>query len=196
MGSLGIVDTLEFEARKHVVDLQNEDIRDLGRLILSLATGTEINGSSDAATIGQCERFLLQNYSRELHNLCMTLIRSQPRPPSIIDVCRATALHSFDEQDAVYQVLDRTERALASEFESGRALRLLLKLSFINERPEVGPNRRWAQSGDCYVLNLFRDYGMIATSFYDFVSTTLMTPIVFNMQCFIRRMVVAIQLWI
>ena len=164
MGSLGIVDTLEFEARKHIIDLQIEDIRDLGRLILSLATGTEINAASEAAAIGQCEQFLLQNYSRELHNLCMTLIRGQPRPPSIIDVCRATALHSFDEQDAVYQALDRTELALSSEYESGRALRLLLKLSFINERPEVGPNRRWAQSGDCYVLNLFRDYGTILTS--------------------------------
>jgi PAB-dependent poly(A)-specific ribonuclease subunit 3 len=34
-----------------------------------------------------------------------------------------------------------------------------LKLGFINERPELGPNRSWAQSGDCYVLTLFRDYG-------------------------------------
>jgi PAB-dependent poly(A)-specific ribonuclease subunit 3 len=160
MGSLGIVDALEFEARKHIVDLQIEDIRDLGRLILSLATGTEINATTDAATIGQCEQFLLQNYSRELHNLSMTLIRGKPHPPSIIDVCRATSLHTVEEQDAVYQTLERTERALSSEYESGRAMRLLLKLSFINERPEVGPNRRWAQSGDCYILSLFRDYGM------------------------------------
>ena len=28
----------------------------------------------------------------------------------------------------------------------------------IQERPEFGPNRRWAQSGDCYVLTLFRDF--------------------------------------
>ena len=33
-----------------------------------------------------------------------------------------------------------------------------MKLGFINERPEFGPNRRWAQSGDCYVLSLFSDY--------------------------------------
>jgi PAB-dependent poly(A)-specific ribonuclease subunit 3 len=159
IGGLGIVDALEFEARKHVIELQIEDIRDLGRLILSLASGTEINSTSDATTIGQCEQFLMQNYSRELHNLCMTLIRAQPRPPTIIDVARATAIHSFDEQDAIYKTLDRTERALSSEYESGRALRLLLKLNFINERPELGPNRRWAQSGDCYILNLFRDFG-------------------------------------
>jgi PAB-dependent poly(A)-specific ribonuclease subunit 3 len=161
IGSVGIIDALEFESRKHIIDLQIEDIRDLGRLILSLATGTEINPTSDAATIGQCEQFLIQNYSRELHNLCMTLIRGQPRPPTIIDVSRATAIHSVDEQDAVYKTLDRTERALSSEYESGRALRLLLKLNFVNERPELGPNRRWAQSGDCYILNLFRDYGTL-----------------------------------
>lgn len=160
LGSLGIVDALEFEARKHLVDLQMEDIRDLGRLLLSLATGTEVVSASDAATIGHCEQFLLQNYSRELHNLCMTLIKGQPRPPSIIDICRATALHCFDEQDSVYLSLDRTDRALSSEYESGRALRILLKLSFICDRPELGPNRRWAQSGDCYLLSLFRDYGM------------------------------------
>lgn len=165
MGSLGIVDALEFEARKHIIDLQIEDIRDLGRLILSLTTGTEINATSDSTTVGQCEQFLRQNYSRELHNLCMTLIRGQPHPPSIIDVCRATALHNFDEQDAAYQALEQTERVLSSEYESGRAMRLLLKLSFINERPELGPNRRWSQSGDCYVLNLFRDYGKLAASF-------------------------------
>jgi PAB-dependent poly(A)-specific ribonuclease subunit 3 len=159
LGSLGIIDALEFEARKHIADLQIEDIRDLGRLVLSLATGTEVTSASDVTTLAQCEQFLIQNYSRELHTLCMTLIRGQPRPPTIIDISRATAIHCFDEQDAVYRSFDRHELALSSEYESGRALRLLLKLSFICERPELGLDRRWAQSGDCYLLALFRDYG-------------------------------------
>ena len=158
LGSLGIVDALEFEARKHVADLQMDDMRDLGRLILSLATGTEVTANVEASTLQQCEQFLVQNYSRELHSLTMTLIRSGPRPPSILDVSRVVAQRCMDEQDEVYRSLDRSERALTSEYESGRALRLLLKLGFINERPEFGPNRRWAQSGDCYVLTLFRDY--------------------------------------
>jgi PAB-dependent poly(A)-specific ribonuclease subunit 3 len=159
LNCLGIIDALEFESRKHVADLQREDIRDLGRLILSLATGTEIASGTDEETVGNCEAFLAQNYSRELHNLTMTLIRSVPRPPSIVDVSRAIAQRSFDEQDAVYRSLDRSERALSAEYESGRVLRLLLKLGFVNERPEFGPNRRWSQSGDCYMLKLFRDYG-------------------------------------
>ena len=159
LGGLGIVDALEFEARKHIADLQAADIRDLGRLIISMATGTEITGMTDNNTFSNCESFVAQNYSRELHNLAVTLIRSRPRPPSIDEVSQAIAQHCFEEQDNTYRSFDRVERALSSEYESGRALRLLLKLGFINERPELGPNRRWAHSGDCYVLSLFRDYG-------------------------------------
>jgi hypothetical protein len=34
-----------------------------------------------------------------------------------------------------------------------------MKLAFINERPEFGVDPRWSESGDCYVLKLFRDFG-------------------------------------
>ena len=158
LNCLGVIDALEWQTRKSTAELQDEDIRDLGRLILSIATGTEIDYNADPDTLGRCEAFLAQNYSRDLHGLTMTLIKSA-RPPSIIEVSRAIAQRALDEQDAVYVALDKTERALSAEYDSGRALRLLLKLGFVNERPEFGPNRRWAQSGDCYVLALFRDYG-------------------------------------
>jgi len=154
---VGVPDCLEFEARKPLEALQMEDIRMLGRLILSMATGTEITPSVDANTIANCERYCLQTYSRELHNLAMTLIRS-PTPPNILDVSRALAGRVWDEFDNSQLILQHSQRALGAEYESGRALRLLLKLGFVNERPEFGPNRRWAQSGDCYVLTLFRDY--------------------------------------
>jgi len=159
LNCMGIVDALEFEARKPVADCQQEDIRNLGRLIVSLATGGSAGADlNDANTLTRCDTFLAQNYSRELHNLAMTLIRSTPRPPSILDISRAIAVRSLEEHDAAYRTVDRTEAALSAEYESGRALRLLLKLSFMTERPELGPNRRWSQSGDCYVLSLFRDF--------------------------------------
>lgn len=158
LNCLGVVDALEFETRRHVIDLQHQDIRNLGWLTLSLASGTEVTTQSENATIQRCDSFVGQHYSRELHNLVMTLIRSNPRPPSIVDVSRAIFQRAFDEQDAVYRSLDLNERLLAAEYDSARALRLLLKMGFVNERPEFGPNRRWAQSGDCYVLTLFRDF--------------------------------------
>lgn len=158
LNCLGVVDALEFETRRHVQDLQQQDIRNLGWLTLSLASGTEVSMQSEPSTIQRCDAFVGQHYSRELHNLVMTLIRSNPRPPTIVDVGRAIYQRAFDEQDAAYRSLDLNERLLSAEYDSGRALRLLLKLGFINERPEFGPNRRWAQSGDCYVLTLFRDF--------------------------------------
>lgn len=154
---VGVPDALEFESRKSLESLQLEDIRQLGRLILSLATGTEITSNSDSNVMARCERFCLQTYSRELHNLTMTLIRSQ-KPPGIMDLCRALTGRIWDEMEVMGMGLQRTEKALGAEFESGRMLRIMLKLGFINERPEFGPNRRWAQSGDCYILTLFRDY--------------------------------------
>ena len=47
---------------------------------------------------------------------------------------------------------------LRSEFESGRMLRLLVKMGFINERPEYNRAPQWSETGDRYVLKLFRDY--------------------------------------
>jgi len=129
----------------------------LGGLILSIATGVASCSPMDNQQLRHYENILAQNYSADLHSLCMTLLQS-PRPPAIEDVCRVLYPHCYDEQDSVYRMFDAAEHALMSEYEAGRALRLMLKLGFVNERPEFGPNRRWSQSGDCYVLSLFRDY--------------------------------------
>lgn len=158
LNCLGIVDALEFDSRKTKNEHQAEDMRNFGRWVLSIATGASISANTDPQTLANCERYCMQNYSRELRHFILTLIRSQ-NPPSILDVSRALSGRLMDELDATQLSLLRTEKALAGEYESGRALRLLLKMGFINERPENGPNRRWSQSGDCYVLTLFRDYG-------------------------------------
>lgn len=156
---VGVVDTLEFETRKLLVDLQMQDMRDLGYVMMSLATGTDVNRGSNPNIVRGCDLFISQNYSRDLHSLLVKLLVPSPAPPSIFEVCSSIASHAFDELDSTFVVADRYETALASEYESGRALRLLLKMGFINERPEFLMNRRWTESGDCYVLKLFRDYG-------------------------------------
>ncbi|KAG7356791.1 hypothetical protein IV203_001477 [Nitzschia inconspicua] len=157
LNCLGVVDALEFESRKSFQQLQAEDMRNFGRWVLSMVTGTNITAVTDAQTLQNCERYCMQNYSRELRHFILTLIRSQ-NPPSIMDVSRTLSARLLDDLDGTQLALQRTERALAGEYESGRALRLLLKMGFVNERPENGVNRRWSQSGDCYVLTLFRDY--------------------------------------
>lgn len=155
---IGVVDTLEFETRKSLVGLQYHDMRDLGYVIMSLTTGTALSRVTDPVIMQGCDRYIAQNYSRELYSLVMQLLNPASNPPTILEVCRSIAIHAFDEVDSTFVVADTYESALASEYESGRALRLLLKMGFINERPEFLMNRRWTESGDCYVLKLFRDY--------------------------------------
>lgn len=167
LNCIGVVDALEFEDRRSFQELQMEDMKSLGRLLMSLMSGREILPSTPEEVIGQCDLFMRKNYSPELYNLTMALL-ARPRPgrmgmmivnpPTVDEVCRAVADHAFDEMDAAYAVVDGMDEALATEYESGRAFRLLMKFAFINERPEFGVDPRWSESGDCYVLKLFRDY--------------------------------------
>jgi len=80
-----------------------------------------------------------------------------------------------------YSAVDRLEAELMSELENGRLVRLLTKMGFINERPEYVPpydlptsypvltnahrppfrfgrSHRWSETGDRYIIKLFRDY--------------------------------------
>ena len=53
---------------------------------------------------------------------------------------------------------DYLEVEVSKELESARLFRLIAKLGFINERPEYQRNPAWAETGDKYMLSLFRDY--------------------------------------
>jgi PAB-dependent poly(A)-specific ribonuclease subunit 3 len=53
---------------------------------------------------------------------------------------------------------DWLEAELSKELENGRLFRLLAKLGTITERPEYDGDPQWAETGDRYLLKLFRDY--------------------------------------
>jgi PAB-dependent poly(A)-specific ribonuclease subunit 3 len=47
---------------------------------------------------------------------------------------------------------------LSREVENGRLFRIVSKLGMINERPEFDMDASWSETGDRYLLKLFRDY--------------------------------------
>lgn len=53
---------------------------------------------------------------------------------------------------------DHLETYLSRELENARLVRLLTKMGFINERPEFEHNSQWHETGDRFLLKLFRDY--------------------------------------
>lgn len=166
---IGVSDALEFEARKDVKVLQREDMTCLGRIMISLASGIEIISETDLDTVGRCEAYIRNHYSPKFCNLAMALIldhgrslaiatRSGMVPPSIEEVSREILDYIWEEMDCAHAITDNLDEVLASEFESSRALRLLLKMGFINERPEFMIDTRWSETGSNYALKLFRDY--------------------------------------
>jgi len=62
------------------------------------------------------------------------------------------------ELDATLEYSDCLDQLLAREADNGRLLRLLIKLGFINERPEHEGDPSWAETGERYQLKLLRDF--------------------------------------
>lgn len=66
-----------------VSELQEQDMADLGTLILALASRHPVTAGSRGDSIA----FMAQHYSPELHNLAASLVT---KPPSVFEVrCRA-----------------------------------------------------------------------------------------------------------
>ena len=64
----------------------------------------------------------------------------------------------FNHIDTTQLNTDAMEGELSKELENGRLFRLMCKLATVNERPELGLDPQWAETGDRYMLKLFRDY--------------------------------------
>ena len=152
---MGVVDVLEFEARKQLADLQKEDIRDIGRLILSLSTRSAIDSSTETASLNKALSFVQLHYSNDVKALIVALLS---KPLTIFEVCGMLTHHMMDELDLVTSISDSYESQLYKEFESGRSTRLLMKLNCVLERPELSIDKKWSETGDRYVLKLFRDF--------------------------------------
>ncbi|CAG4943066.1 unnamed protein product [Colias eurytheme] len=130
---------------------QQDDLTALGRLALSLACRT-IHCDNLAASMDLVTR----SYSPDLKNLIFYLLSGQRR--SVTDLMPMIGARFYTQVEALERRADVFENQLARELDNGRLLRILLKLSFINERPELNMDTKWSETGDRYLLKLFRDY--------------------------------------
>jgi len=164
----GVLDALEFEARKTVQELQQDDLVNLGRLILSLTTGTKITATTNVQTLRSCEAFILQKYSADLHRLVIALLTSgngtsqQGLSLTIFSVCTMMSNHAWEELEVAHSFSDAYSDELSKCYESTRSLRLLIKLGLINERPEFGMDTQWSETGDRYVSIYLPSYCIIS----------------------------------
>ena len=128
----------------------------------------------------------MQQYSNELKEFVNFLLRNQ-QPITMQEINQRISHKMLEEMDNLHKLsfypnfsarkmkiydvytkikkitfsgsnFDELEEELSKEIENGRLFRLVMKLGFINERPEYEASPNWSETGDRYIVKLFRDY--------------------------------------
>ncbi|KAB8754761.1 hypothetical protein FH972_026551 [Carpinus fangiana] len=156
----GILDVVQPAQASTLAAQQLEDIRQIGRLMLALATNNP-NAVSNAKTLEVIGR----TYSERFRSIMAALMDASPVNPVSKDIntfMSNIADQVFNVFDTALHYEDAITSELYRELESSRLVRLMVKLGFINERPEfsdIGQSTgQWSETGERYYLKLFRDY--------------------------------------
>ena len=156
LNACGILDIVQYDIPRPIHDLQNEDLTHFGRLLLALGTNNPIPQQS----LSKSQEQFARSYSAQLKERTFWLLNQPPSSkPENIETFAVSiegyALNAFDAQE---QLNDQLTSELSRELENSRIARLMIKLNFINERPDYNHDRQWSETGERYPIKLFRDY--------------------------------------
>ncbi|KAJ3743090.1 hypothetical protein DFH05DRAFT_1400654 [Lentinula detonsa] len=158
IGSCAVWDVLTYDQHLDVVALQHDDLQHFGRLIFALCCH-----NPQATTNGNFQKSLeiiSKTYSHDVKSIALFLISKNHPHKNISTVFEMISSKLSMELDDALEGMDILENEMLSELENARLVRLLCKFGFINERPEYvfARDSRWSETGDRYIIKLFRDY--------------------------------------
>ncbi|KAI5734324.1 hypothetical protein M8J77_005118 [Diaphorina citri] len=134
---------------------QQDDLTALGKLILAMTCRSLM--AVQRENLQTSIDLMARSYSADLRNLILYLL-SVHQKRTVVDLMPMIGARYYTQLDAVQLHGDSLENELSKEMENGRLFRLLVKLGTINERPELNLDPTWSETGDRYMLKLFRDY--------------------------------------
>ncbi|XP_043847195.1 PAN2-PAN3 deadenylation complex subunit PAN3 isoform X3 [Dromiciops gliroides] len=157
----GIFDVLTFDNSQNnplalMAQFQQADLMSLGKVVLALACNSLAGIQRE--NLQKAMELVTINYSSDLKNLILYLLTDQNRLRSVNDIMPMIGARFYTQLDAAQMRNDVIEEDLAKEVQNGRLFRLLAKLGTINERPEFQKDPTWSETGDRYLLKLFRDH--------------------------------------
>ncbi|KAH8918740.1 hypothetical protein BT69DRAFT_1285426 [Atractiella rhizophila] len=150
VATCGILDVLFYDGDS-LSDHQTADFTQLGNIIVSMAC----NFSFD---LHKAMEWISTHYSPNLTRLLRYLLAPPPSPKNLDDVLIICSSNLPDVLQTNLETSEALEKNLLLEIGDSQKFKLLCKLSFINERPEFQRDPRWSETGDRYLLKLFRDY--------------------------------------
>lgn len=139
--------------------LQQADLVSFGQLCLSLATCSLANSRPEQWE--QALDMVTRTYSSDLKALLVMLLSTKQqgqKPKNINDIMPLIGARFYVQLNQSYELHDYTQSELEIEALNGKLFRLLVKLSMINDRPELRIDPSWSETGDRYMLKLFREY--------------------------------------
>jgi PAB-dependent poly(A)-specific ribonuclease subunit 3 len=157
LNACAIMDVVQFDTeRRPVSELQQEDFVLFGRLILAIATN---NIAPSMVTKNALEQ-LSRTFGSELTQAVEWLVTPKPsgENKSITEFLSGIAGQVASSLDRSLHSMDSRTSELSRELENGRLFRLAAKLGTINERPEFDGDKTWSETGERYMIKLFRDY--------------------------------------
>uniref|UniRef100_A0A4W3HXJ4 PAN2-PAN3 deadenylation complex subunit PAN3 n=1 Tax=Callorhinchus milii TaxID=7868 RepID=A0A4W3HXJ4_CALMI len=158
---VGIFDVLTFDNSQNnplsmMPQYQQADLISLGKVVLALACNSVAGIQRE--NLQKAMELVSLNYSSDLKNLILYLLTDQNRLRSVNDIMPMIGARFYTQLDAAQMRNDVIEDDLMKEVQNGRLFRLLAKLGTINERPEFQKDPTWSETGDRYLLKLFRDH--------------------------------------
>jgi PAB-dependent poly(A)-specific ribonuclease subunit 3 len=168
ISSLGVQEVISGEAltggaqTRDVSVSQRNDLAALGNLIIELACESIGGGVSSGGHQQQPASldYLAAHYSRELAHVVAGLLacRDNMGFAGWKQLANALGERLLDELDTRSARCDALMSDLGAEVDNGRLLRLMMKLCAVTERPQLGGDHQWAETGDRYLVKLFRDF--------------------------------------
>lgn len=155
LNACAMLDVLQYEAQTPMVQLQRQDLVNLGLLVVSLGSNILDISQNFAKAMDHFKR----HYGKDLQDAVAWLYDVANNPERDIDQFLATiSSRMATAYDAALSSSDEISNEFSREVENARLVRLMAKLGFINERPEYEHDRQWSENGERYYLKLFRDY--------------------------------------
>lgn len=146
----GILDVLTRSFPQNMKIAQKQDLVGLGRLLLSLASGSMTSASVERAA----------QYSPEMQRLIAALLTSMDTN-GLRDTKQLALLfgdQSFNVIEDLHSYCDDLTQDLSMELQNGRISRLMIKLNMVINRPDEDMEPGWSETGDRYLLRLFHDF--------------------------------------
>lgn len=155
----GVMDLLSMEGEDApfvIHQQQQDDLVALGRLIVCLACN-----SMQAVipnNLSKSAELISTTYSSDVKMLLQYLLTQNKIPKKINDLMPMIGARFYTHIEKLQLQQDVAETELKKELENGRLFRLLCKINAVLDRPEHVLDPSWFETGERYMLKLFRNF--------------------------------------